>query len=199
MKTLKRIGSLVFLASTGLSVVPASATHAHLRFISPVTTTYVLEDRDGGPTLTVTWKAKEPAQNTELIDYEVTISASRVIDSTYSLLTLGFQAVDSEVEIKMVRLMDAGGIVMFVPKHGESPRALNLPEPIYRVSRKWDNGTRKEKVDGDTVSFLKLAGSKTFTFDVTQLNKRWLGGTTWSNGKTSGDGHENSPPKNPPD
>jgi hypothetical protein len=179
--------------------------HRTLKFTS-VETTYVISDLNqsapGTIDLTVKWEVfspKQTAANGFPGPYRVTISELNNDDLTgriYSLLTLGFQACDWESYIFLpngVEMLDEKEQTVTDP-HGTPVKQGEVP----RADRVWDATNKRYVPNEDLIRFLKFNQKGPHVLFAKDVNRSMCGFTFWSDG-SAGDGHDNTPPKNPPD
>lgn len=190
------IGVACLLVTTSLRAhlpLGGTAEHNHLLF-NRVETTMELVDKADGSTVYVTWKVLKPKADEKLNTYEVTITSrdpAKPINKVYSLLTLGFQGTTWATEITTVT---PSGKVEFVPAWSVISVPLKAPLTIDPTGLKWDSHTNKEVLDDEGICMLRLSGSETFTFIVTEVDRPHYGRTVWDNGHSVGIGHDNMPP-----
>lgn len=175
--------------------------HNHLEYLD-ISSTYTMADVDDSTWIQVTWKVLRPAGGVGARhNYLVTILSDAPINKTYSLLTLGFQS--WEHPKKIVAFNAHTGTVGIIPKKGDTATALTATaqQPLQVHIPK----------NGDEISMFVLANSSRFEFEVeleaghpVRPNTIWRDKSKTVAEKTKTkkalvDGHDNNPPKNPPD
>jgi hypothetical protein len=167
--------------------------HHHLTFDS-IQTVYDLTD-DEGDKINVVWKIRPKTGHTTQrpAEYEVTVSGLRKKGKVYSLLTLGIQAVDYTTNLRVMKITPSAGKVQFLKYLDGS--AHN--GPITPTGREIIS-TDYPVADGDWVIFAKISGADQVVFEALIVDHPRCGLAIWSAGAGAA-GHENDPPKNPPD
>ncbi len=124
-----------------------------------------------------------------------------VADKIYSLLSLGFQSIEGETEI--TRFTPTGNGKAEFYKAGSTASTALTPNttiaiPIPRTGKQWNAGWGRDSLISNNVCLIRLSGASQFVFTVREVNLPRPGVTRWVGGAVS-DGHDNTPPKNPPD
>lgn len=196
-------------------VLAQTATHDHVLFSGVETTITMLDDgltsANPKPAKVVArWEMAKPGtggsdqaplQNT----YKVTISlyepgttTALVTDKIYSLLSLGIQPIANETEIFDFQ---SSGTAALIENPGNKTPLTVASKTVYRIPRtgtRWNANWGRDVLISENVWLVKLSGAAEFTFWVRELKSIKPGVTRWDNGTTS-PGHDNTPPKNPPD
>jgi hypothetical protein len=176
---------------------PIEIPHEHPRFRS-VDTTYVMDDG-----AVVSWRAHrnpEPADGEDPVIHTVTIDLKAVNTDgkprTYSLLTFGVQAVGHDMIVRSMQAAD-GKVTILKPTNpiesvvlGKTPNLL-IPKTGLKA------GGTTAKIEA--IWFISLEGTSC-TLEVIPSGRKLSGYTVWAlQPKNFAEGHDNSPPKNPPD
>lgn len=181
--------SAVFTATPALRGSHAAVSHAHPKF-STVNTTFVLDDG-----AKVEWVAeKDPNNNTtDSNSYTVTITQRRPGLVTYSLLTLGAQAIGHTITIKSASV-STGTVKFALPTEGDisCDRAAPLDVPEARKQ-----GATSVTLDVDRIGFIEFS-ARVCTMTVVAKNRVLVGTTLWEDASnapaSSAVGHDNTPP-----
>ncbi len=179
--------------------------HRTLKFTT-VETIYRVSDLNqlapGTIDIEVKWQVLSPKQAHDTNNdrpYLVTITPLNGGDLSgriYSLLTLGFQACDWENYIYL-----PAGVELLDENEQTIVDRQNRPVTEWEISRAdrvWDTANRRYLPNEDLIWFLKFNGRGPYTLALKDVNRPLCGITYWSDG-TAGDGHDDTPPKNPPD
>jgi hypothetical protein len=188
---------LVGLAlASGLSshpVVTGSIAHEHPRFKS-VTATYEFDDGT-----VVVWQAEEDATrpDADKTAYTATIIQTTEKPVTYSLLTLGVQAINHD-NIIVSAAADSGNVSFAAPGDLQA-QAKPFPVFVPRTGVKADPAAPlQERLDKDRIWFISFSG-KVCRLRVNAANRKVFGSTKWATpGGSPGDSHDNNPPVDPP-
>jgi len=170
--------------------------HEHLTF-DRVQTIYDLTESDGKTTIRVAWEVTPGTGNTigKRCEYVVTLTGLNPGKSKdYSLLTLGLQRVEWSTVLARITPTKGGapaGTVQIVDGTGNvKPTTLT---PAGRTT-----GVPHPMPIPNGVLFARISGADTVTFEVRESNQPRCGLTLWTIDPPSG-GHDNNPPKDPPD
>jgi hypothetical protein len=163
--------------------------------------------------ITVTWVAKptcfSPDLNKQIPNaYVVTITRTKSSAAAFSLLTLGLQSVTRKNEIRNITLRQ--NTAMEFAKTQADVTNNNYVKPTLGLdgSTTWpidatgtkahpDNASKKI-VKEDGISFVKLTGTR-FTLEIVSYAGERIMKHDWNLICADADGHDNEPPKNPPD
>ena len=180
------------LAHLAPAHTPAGAgfTHDHPLF-SAVTARYVFDDGT-----TVEFKTIEDDIGTSDSNrYTITITQTGNRTVTYSLLTLGIQAVGHRVNI--LSATAAGGNVMFAENQTAPLKPVTGPVLLESVGKKSTLNPGRTEIDGEKISFLSF-DAKTCVLEVRAQDRVLVGRTKWARPANPAEGHDNTPPPSDP-
>lgn len=179
----------VFTAAPALRGSHAAVSHAHPKF-SAFSTSFVLDDGTK-----VEWVAEtDPSNNTtDPNSYTVTITQRRPGPVTYSLLTLGAQAIGHTVTIKSASV-STGTVKFALPSEGDS--SCNRVAPLD-VPEARKQGASTVTLDVDRIGFVEFS-ARVCTMTVMAKNRVLVGTTLWEDPSgapsSTAVGHDNTPP-----
>lgn len=170
--------------------------HTHLLF-RKTTTTFELTDG-----ATITWVAT-PASgaNQSAAAYEVTIKREKAEPRTYSLLTLGVQSVTNEARI--LGPLPAG-VEILGPDGSKAAAATDAPAGlrVLPTGLKPEIAGKPRIINDGKVYFISFKTAEVvLKVQILSKNQPFEKVTEWKRDEAStfGTGHDNTPPKNPPD
>jgi hypothetical protein len=183
-----------FIAASGLRAHETlTIPHAHPKF-KTIATTYELDDG-----AVVMWQAEEDASrpDSDKTSYTVTIVQAAAKPVTYSLLTLGVQAIKHD-NIILSAKPETGDVTIVAPGDSETSKR-SFPVFVPRTGIKADpDAPKQEKLDADRIWFVRFS-SKVCVLQLISANRTVYGVTQWAKSTGSpGEGHDNTPPENPP-
>lgn len=201
--------------------------HHHLIF-SEVTTTYLLVDKEDGQKIRVTWKVLPPGSEEAIVPknsspkndvtniYVVTVEGIKKTGQTYSLLTLGIQSPNFTRAVTCY--YSAGGPVKFVKGTGADAEPLGATGDVEQAGKNgWVVLTNPRDIDpakfdpkndpnSNSIGFFVFpasAGPGAGKFEFQVVEKELMNDPNLKKRKTMWTaqrfGHDNDPPKNPPD
>lgn len=160
-----------------------------------VKTTYELVDIDK-TRIAVVWEHDKPQASGMPPAYTVTVRATSgsLSGKIYSLLTFGFQAHGWTNEITA---LPANAEILKEDPPGSQNFVSTGTLRLQPTGTKAVPGGRDVPIES-AIWFVRFNAGGTFTFKVGHVDRPLVGYTTWEGGAI-GTGHDNEPPKNPPD
>ena len=180
------------LAPLAAAHTPAGAgfTHDHPLF-SAVTARYTFDDGTSVEFRTV----EDDIGTSDSNRYTITITQTGNRTVTYSLLTLGIQAIGHRV--KILSASATGGAVMFAENQTARLKPITGPVLLESVGKKSALNPNRAEIDGEKISFLSF-DTKTCVLEVRAQDRVLVGRTKWARPANPAEGHDNTPPPSDP-
>lgn len=190
--------------------MPYPPAHQHLRFDTVVKTFSLVEKPHGTDTVTVTCAVEESNGQYDSLKYTTTLKLAAAKQKTYSLVTLGVQAIDREVIVYSAEATTQGqpsGTPVTFGGPGDSdctrqidktnpPKGLVLTRAGVAAQAK---NPALQTVNKNGIWFVSFTGDTcVLQFEMANVKTKEarIGKTVWKSGAYS-DGHDNTPPPEP--